>query len=750
MPDVFQPFLDLLTNPPGNLIYHLVVAFSLVAALPVSLYLGKSDQPVLSRRLLIGFLPLVVIRLALFVVGGLAWQGLIAEQALLPALERSAGLVSLIILLWLWGFPQPQRRADFAALLFSFFGLFFGMFLCLWWLNQAGTASFNGSLIDQTATITAVVVALLAISVLILKRPDGWSAGLLFFLVIAAGYLLHWLFPSPEQDASGVIRLAEIIAYPLLILIPLRSPLAVTAELPAARAESAAPPERLTPLEMQLIQTCLNLPLDMQRGQLSNALSALFARALRADLCCLVSPPDETWQIILHGGYDLIREVNLEGGVLDGRQMPTLAANLRHAKPMRMKADAPTPDLSYLASCLGLKESGDLLMGVILAEDQSPLFGVILLSPYSRHAWSGEEQIELVNLSRMVGKLLRQLQPQIQATLELAETRQALAETQAQLDALQAQLSALQEREVQESEVEQFSTIPATLPGLTANDSASLEGELRLALEEIARLRGELEETQQHLRRAQIEGSSGETVNLLANLGTELRQPLASIVGYTDFLLGESVGILGTLQRKFLERIRLATQRMMAILHDYTPATDLQGSQIQLNVEAVSLKTVIENALTEVRELQDSRHVELQLDLPGELSPASGDPGALEQILVKLLQNALKVSPEGGTVHISAREERENTAQGYLLLQIQDSGGGIAPEHLPDLFARERRIEIPGVAENGAALYIVKTLVEALNGRIWVDSRPGEGTTFSILLSTASPNGKELAEESEL
>ncbi|RCK72505.1 MAG: Phosphate regulon sensor protein PhoR (SphS) [Anaerolineae bacterium] len=750
MPDVFQPFLDLLTNPPGNLIYHLVVAFSLVAALPVSLYLGKSDQPVLSRRLLIGFLPLVVIRLALFVVGGLAWQGLIAEQALLPALERSAGLVSLIILLWLWGFPQPQRRADFAALLFSFFGLFFGMFLCLWWLNQAGTASFNGSLIDQTATITAVVVALLAITLLILKRPDGWSAGLLFFLVIAAGYLLHWLFPSPEQDASGVIRLAEIIAYPLLILIPLRSPLAVTAELPAARAESATPPERLTPLEMQLIQTCLSLPLDMQRGQLSNALSALFARALRADLCCLVSPPDETWQIILHGGYDLIREVNLEGGVLDGRQMPTLAANLRHAKPMRMKADAPTPDLSYLASCLGLKESGDLLMGVILAEDQSPLFGVILLSPYSRHAWSGEEQIELVNLSRMVGKLLRQLQPQIQATLELAETRQALAETQAQVDALQAQLSALQEKEVQESEVEQPSTIPATLPGLTANDSASLEGELRLALEEIARLRGELEETQQQLRRAQIEGSSGETVNLLANLGTELRQPLASIVGYTDFLLGESVGILGTLQRKFLERIRLATQRMMAILNDYTPATDLQGSQIQLNVEAVSLKTVIENALSEVRELQDSRHVELQLDLPAELSPASGDPGALEQILVKLLQNALKVSPKGGTVHISAREERENTAQGYLLLQIQDSGGGIAPEHLPDLFARERRIEIPGVAENGAALYIVKTLVEALNGRIWVDSRPGEGTTFSILLSTASPNGKELAEESEL
>lgn len=749
MPDVFQPFLDLLTNPPGNLIYHLVVAFSLVAVLPVSLYLSRSDQPALSRRLLIGFLSLVVLRLALFVGGGLAWQGLIAEQTLLPALERSAGLVSLIILLWLWAFPQRQRRADFAALLFSFFGLFFGLFLCLWWLNQAGTASFNGSLIDQVATLAGVLIALLAFIFLTLKRPDGWSAGLLFFLVIAAGYLLHFLFPSLEQDFSGVIRLAEIIAYPLLILVPLRSPLPLMAEPSTSQAESVAQPERLTPLEVQLIQTCLSLPIDMQRGQLSTALSALFARALRADLCCLVSPPDESWQMLLHGGYDLIREVNLEGGVLDGRQMPTVAANLRHAKPMRMKADAATPDLSYLASCLDLKQSGDLLMGVIHADDQAPLFGVILLSPYSKHAWSGDEQIQLVNLSRVVGKLIRQLQPQFQAAVELAETRQTLAETQARLDALQAELAALQERESQVTAPESPLAVVAKLPRLEASNSASLEGELRFALEEIARLREELEETQQQLRRAQIEGGGGETVNLLANLGTELRQPLASIVGYTDFLLGESVGILGALQRKFLERIRLATQRMMTILDDYTPATDLQGGQIQLNVEAVSLKAVIENALNEVRELQDSRHIEIQNDLPGELSPVSGDPGALEQILVKLLQNALKVSPEGSTVHISVREERENSAQGYLLLQIQDSGGGIAAEHLPNLFARERRVEIPGVAENGAALYIVKTLVEALNGRIWVDSRQDEGTTFSVLLSTACPNGNDSAEESE-
>lgn len=738
MPTIFQPFLELLIKPPGNLIYHLVVAFSLVAVLPVSFYLWKSEQQTQTRRLLIGFLPLLITRVILFVVGGVAWQGLISETSLLPPLERGAALFSLIILLWLWAFPQPQRRADTAALLLVFFGFFFAVFLCLWWLNQPSEIAFNGSLIDQIATLSSAFVALLAIILLVIYRPDGWSAGLPFFTVIGGGYILHFLFPNVDEDYSGLVRLAEIIAYPLLILIPLRTPLSSGVEPQSPAAESIAPPSSLTPLQIQLLQTCLRLPLDMQKGRLSQTLSALFAHALRADLCYLVSPPDEAWQVILHGGYDLIREADIEGDVLDGRQMPTLAANLRHAKPMRMKADAPTPDLSYLASALQLKQSGDLLLGIIHADDQAPLFGVILLSPYSNHAWSGDEQIQLVNLCRIVGKQLRQYQTLLQASIELSATQQALAEAQEQLTTLQAEFAALQERLAQATETEKGDEDLGGLPRLATPSSAGLEGELRLALEEIARLRSELDETQQRLRRAQLEGGEGESVSLLVNLATELRQPLASIVGYTDFLLGESVGILGTLQRKFLERIRIATQRTMAILDDYTPATDLQGGQLQLNVEAVFLPTVIENACAEVAALKEERQIDLHCEIPNDLSPVFGDSGALEQILVKLLENALKVSPKGSSVRLVAREEKENNLHGYLLLQVQDRGGGIAPEDLPKIFARERRVELPGVAEKGTALYLVKTLVEALNGRIWVDSQVGEGTTFTVLLSLAS------------
>ncbi|MCS6908556.1 MAG: ATP-binding protein [Anaerolineales bacterium] len=741
----FQPFLDLLTSPPGNLIYHLVVSFCLVSVLPVIFYLRRSEQKPLHNRLLLGFFPLLALRMSLFITGGLAWQGLIAEQVPLPALERSVGLLSLVILLWLWGFPQPQRRAEGAVLLSLFLGFFFVTLFSLWWHNQRSSISFDGNRIDRIATLGSALIALIALLLLVIRRPDGWGTGVLFFLIIGIGY---FMLLSLGADYSGIIRLAEVAAYPLLIMLPLRSPLAVVeskAPSPAATAASA----KLTPLEIQLIQTCLSLPVEMQRGRLSNALSALFARAFRADLCYLLSPPDESWQILLHGGYDLIREADVEGGILDGRQIPTIAANLRHAKPMRVQADAPTPDLSYLASALKLERSGNLLMGVILSEDQAPLFGVILLSPYSNHLWTGEEQIQLVNLCRLVGRLLRPLQLQAQTGAELAEAQKALAEAKEQLGALQAELTALRVNSAPETKMAQEGS--PVVPLSTTNRATSLEGELRLALEEIAHLRTELEESRRQLRQAQLENGSAEGSELLINLTTELRQPLASIVGYTDFLLSESVGILGTLQRKFLERIRIATQRMTAILNDYAPVTDPKGGQVRLSLGAVPLSSVLQNAIAEVQELKKIRQVDLQSEIPVDLPPVLGDSGALEQILVRLLQNALKVSPAGSTVRVRVRGEKENNIPGYLLLQIQDCGNGVAPEDIPDIFARERHTELKGVAESGAALYLVKTLVEALNGRIWVDSQPGEGTTFSLLLNLATPNLEDgLLEEIEL
>jgi signal transduction histidine kinase len=721
MPLAFIQLFGLLTKPPGNLIYHLTLAFSMAAALPSAFQTWKSGIQPLNRRVVIALLPLLILRAALFLVGGLAWQGIFTEHALIPALERGAAILSLAIILWAWAFPQPQRFADAAAFLFSLLVLALSAFLTVWWYNQQLDTPFNGSLPDQITSFAGVGIPLLAILILLLRRPAGWGSGLIFFLVIAAGYLLHLRFPTPEEDYAGVVRLAELVAYPLLLILPQRLPLQLfSAELPAVdtgeQTEAA-----VSPSEVQLIQICLNLPKEIEEGKMGIALPRLIAQAMRADLCLLLSPPDEAWNITLHGGYDLIREQSLEGRTLDGGQTPTLAAALRHGKTQRMQADATTPDLPNLASAFHLSQTGHLLTASILDEDNNPLFGLVLLSPYSHHSWSSEEQDRLQSLTRAISKFLRH--------------QQKIAALSAQREKAQDALASIQVSPAEQPESDQEPVPSTSPPAAPIGDTATLQGELRMALEEIARLREALEES----RRAHLPAPESASLpnSPLANLAAELRQPLASIVGYTDFLLGESVGILGALQKKFLERIRIASQRMSAILDDYTPAVESQGAQIQLNPEITPFPPVLEKVTGDVQEDLETRRLQLQVNLPEDIPPLLADSGALEQILVKLIENAAQVSPEGESITISAEVKENNGSAGYLLLQVGDHGPGLSAEEIPHAFSRLRREPLAGVAESGASLYIVKTLVEALNGRIWIDSQPGDGAVFSMLFPLA-------------
>jgi signal transduction histidine kinase len=118
----------------------------------------------------------------------------------------------------------------------------------------------------------------------------------------------------------------------------------------------------------------------------------------------------------------------------------------------------------------------------------------------------------------------------------------------------------------------------------------------------------------------------------------------------------------------------------------------------------------------------------------------NADRDALQQILIHLLQNASLATPVDGEISLCARMEDRDIQPGYVLIQVSDSGGGIPAEELPRVFSRLYRADNPliqGVGDTGVGLSIVKTLVEAHGGRIWVDSEIGRGSTFSILLPLA-------------
>jgi signal transduction histidine kinase len=265
------------------------------------------------------------------------------------------------------------------------------------------------------------------------------------------------------------------------------------------------------------------------------------------------------------------------------------------------------------------------------------------------------------------------------------------------------------------------------------------EMELKASLLEIARLESQLSEATrkaQPQEKGKESGRHEEQTEVIASISQELRQPMSSIIGYTDLLLGESVGILGALQRKFIERIKASTERMGNLIDDMIQLNTLEVDLADLKPEAMDLNLIIDNAMAYTSSQVREKNISLHLDLPKKVAAVNADREALQQILIHLLQNAGSASPVEGTVRLKVQTTKEDGSD-YVMIQVTDSGGGIPEEDLSRVFTRLYRADnvlIQGVGDTGVGLSIAKTLTEAQHGKIWVESQPGTGATFNVLL----------------
>jgi len=347
-------------------------------------------------------------------------------------------------------------------------------------------------------------------------------------------------------------------------------------------------------------------------------------------------------------------------------------------------------------------------------------------------------QARLADLERRNSDLLKQ----VEAVRADSQEGLAQAENLAALTKMQEEAQKAIERLKQENEeLRATKKVKSTNAAPVAN-SLQIESELRMSLQEVARLQNQIAEANMRLIEAEKNTStahSTEQAEVVASISQELRQPMSSIVGYTDLLLGESVGILGALQRKFVERIKASTERIGALIDDLIQVTTLESGLNDLKPESVDLNVIIDNAMSYTSSQVREKNISMHLDLPKNVAPIYADREALQQILIHLLQNAGAASPLEGAVYLRVQTKAED-AREYVLIQVSDTGGGIPAEDMPRVFTRLFRADnvlIQGVGDTGVGLSIAKTLTEAQKGRIWVESEPGVGSTFSVLLPIA-------------
>jgi PAS domain S-box-containing protein len=209
----------------------------------------------------------------------------------------------------------------------------------------------------------------------------------------------------------------------------------------------------------------------------------------------------------------------------------------------------------------------------------------------------------------------------------------------------------------------------------------------------------------------------------------DLRNPLMTLLGHAEILQMPASRIpLGEVEQRSVEAIVRATQRMNVMIQDLVDSARAEGGSIELHPERVELGSFFADLLDQSRGILAVDR--LRVDVPPDLPPACADPGRLERILINLLSNALKYSPPGAPVEVSAVSR-----DGEIVVSVTDAGRGIDPADLPHLFDRYFRTAAGREAGGlGLGLYITRMLVEAHGGRIRVESERGTGSTFSFTL----------------
>ena len=238
------------------------------------------------------------------------------------------------------------------------------------------------------------------------------------------------------------------------------------------------------------------------------------------------------------------------------------------------------------------------------------------------------------------------------------------------------------------------------------------------------------------LRTPESDAERRETIVSMAN---DFRTPMTSITGYTDLLLGEQAGILTEMQQQFLERVKANIEQMNHLLNDLVRTASPDSRPIELSPQPVNLIEIIEEAVMGMAARFRERKLAVRLNLPPELAEVQADRDSLYQILLRLVSNAALCSKQGTEVVISARNDESSKSGEFIRISVLDTGGGIAPEDYPRVFRRFYRASQPliqGMGETGVGMAMAKTLVEANDGRIWVESQPDVGSTFSFILPT--------------
>ena len=226
--------------------------------------------------------------------------------------------------------------------------------------------------------------------------------------------------------------------------------------------------------------------------------------------------------------------------------------------------------------------------------------------------------------------------------------------------------------------------------------------------------------------------------NFLASMSHELRTPLNAILGTTEALQEAVYGTLTQGQREALTNVEVSGHHLLALVNDLLDLSKIEAGALDPVIAQMSLADLCSECVQVMRTSARRGGIRLGLSMDGEADEVSSDVRYIRQMVLNLLSNAMKFTPEGGRVTLSLENRGAEVA-----ISVTDTGVGIAPEDQPKLFGAFSRIDSGLPTEpvgTGLGLHLTRRLVTVLGGRIEFESAPGKGSCFTLLLPTVMPS----------
>ena len=555
---IFDQLLILVGEPPGSYVYHLVLLFALEAAAAIALSQWWARRDAARARLTVAAGGLFLLRLIPLLAALLAAASFLDPLIALPPLDRAASTLTLLLIIWAFAFPEPQRLADVAVT-----GLVLIVLLALgitWplWAQEvgAGASFYNASIQDLAWEIVQIALMLGGGLLLVVRRKSDWLLGLGLLSLLIAGHVLHVFRTVQLSNIPNAVRLAELVALPIFTAMVYRrahaSDEATGSTRPSAAARAAGDARPTSPgtaepasrpklgLDPKAAAALASLSTTASLEELAQLMLLAMAHTFRADLSLLLTPPDPSGIASIAGGYDLIREKFLPGASLPLSEVPEVASALYQGQSALLFPDPHRAQIRYLAVSVGVDHVGPAFVAPFISEEGSLLAAVVLISAYSERGWSPDDQQLMKALAAPLAAAIHSAEKTARLNLEIEQQKTQLENARQEqqsayataeqvtdeLDAARAETERLTlELDRVQAEMDQQREEADTLTReLQARHEAELlQSELA---DEITTLRAHLQETQHETEeRERLEAELNtalERVEALAQLETKL------------------------------------------------------------------------------------------------------------------------------------------------------------------------------------------------------------------------------------